>query len=763
MFLKRLQKSVNDRGIGAYLALAFSGMSILLTVLLAEVLEEAAIEEVKASIGHGLAEVAHQASVRLDRSMYERYREIKLLSQRPDLLSGTEDDVDERRATLDARMATYPYYAWIGLVDTRGKVLLASHRMLEGADVSQRPWFGNALKGVNVGDVHEAKLLAKLLPSQDSEPQRFVDIAFPIAGRNGEAQGVIGVHLSWQWARDVEQSILEPIARRRKVDLLIVDREGKALLGPAGLQGQTLDQGSVRRARGAEGYEVETWPDGRSYLVGFSPTKGHQSYPGLGWSVLVRADVDEAFAPVRRIRQRVMFWGIAIALSFSALGLLLARRITRPLWGLARAAQGMQRGEAVAIPAMDRSYFEVRSLAGSLQSLVSDLMQKTAALRELNLTLEQRVERRTHQLEQALAAVRANERRIQAIIESAQDAFVAIDMEGKVYEWSSQAEKTFGWRREEVLGLPLEELVLPQRYRSSLRKSIAMYRQTGTAPGGRMERLVIDRSGREFPVELTVSLGGASDGYFFGAFLHDISDRKKVEQMKNEFISTVSHELRTPLTSIRGSLSMLASGIAGELPGDARELIDISYQSCERLVRLVNDVLDVEKIASGNMTYHMQHQPLLPMLRQAIDAIEGYATQYGVDVRLAAGNDQQPGGGDAIVRIDADRMIQVMTNLLSNAIKFSPSGAIVDIDVERKDGRVRIAVRDQGSGIPDEFRDRIFGKFAQADATDSRKKGGTGLGLNICKSIVEAHGGTIGFDSVAGQGTTFEVSLPLGG
>jgi PAS domain S-box-containing protein len=754
MFPANLKRRVNDRGIGAYLALAFSGMSILLTVLLAEVLEVAAINEVKAGIGYSLAELAQQTSARLDHDMFERYREVSLLSKRKDIIASGADK-NEQRDILEARQESYSRYAWIGITDDKGIVRAATKGMLEGADVSQRPWFRNALNGIYVGDVHEAKLLAKMLPAEGKEPLRFVDVAFPLVAVDGKPAGVIGVHLSWQWARDVEQSIFEPIAQRRKVDLFIIDKQGTVLLGPPAMQGKRVSPPAIGKAGQTEGYVVERWDDGRNYLVGYNVSSGYAPYPGLGWTVLVRQNVDDAFAPVKRIRERVLYWGIVLALVFSILGYLLSRRITRPLWGLARAAQQMQIGKVVSLPSMEGSYFEARALAGSLDALVTDLMQKKEALRELNQTLEHRVEQRTSELEQALTRVRANEQRIQAIIESAQDAYIAIDLEGRVYEWSRQAETIFGWEREEVLGKTLDALVLPARFRPSLRKTIALYRQTGTPPAGRMERIVVDRSGREFPVELTVSLGGARDGYFFGAFLRDISERKKIEKMKSEFISTVSHELRTPLTSIRGSLSMLVSGMAGELPPDIRELLEISHASCERLVRLVNDVLDVEKIASGGMTYHMDAQFLHPMLEQAIAAIEGYAAQYRVQVRL---QDADPA---VSARIDIDRMIQVMTNLLSNAIKFSPPESAVEVTLRSIDGQACIAVRDRGNGIPEEFHSRIFGKFAQADATDSRKKGGTGLGLSICKSIVEDHGGNIRFESQTGVGTVFYVSLPL--
>jgi signal transduction histidine kinase len=568
-----------ERSITAYLTLAFSGLTVVLTVALAEAVGAVAGNEIKAGIGQGLAELARQTADKLDRGLAERYREVQLLS-RNQLLIAEERQPAQRRAILDDRQATYRWYAWIGLAGLDGKVRLSTQAMLEGADVSQRPWFRNALAGPYVGDVHDAVLLAGLLPGPGNEPGRFVDIAFPYQDGAGKPAGVVGAHLSWQWAAEVRQSVMQlpPLAdgaatARRGMDALIVSRDGVVLLGPAGLQGRKLATGSARAAQpGGAGYALETWPDGRRYLAGYSRTRGHDAYPGLGWSIIVRQGVDEAYAPVRAIQRRVLWTGAALAVLFSILGFLLARRL-------------------------------------------------------------------------------------QAMIAHAQD----------------------------------------------------------------------------------------------------ISGRKKVEQMKNEFIATVSHELRTPLTSVRASLAMLASGMAGELPDDTRQLVEIAHTGCERLVQLVSDVADLEQMELDKMAFDFQPQALLPLAHAAIGSVQDSAAQAHVTLVLEPGVD----AASAWVLADRDRMIQVVAILLANAVKFSPPGGRVTVTVERMadGGWAAIRVADQGPGIPEAFRDRIFQKFAQADSTDTRQKGGTGLGLSICKGIVERHGGEIGFTSKAGHGTEFTVRL----
>jgi CheY-like chemotaxis protein/two-component sensor histidine kinase len=237
--------------------------------------------------------------------------------------------------------------------------------------------------------------------------------------------------------------------------------------------------------------------------------------------------------------------------------------------------------------------------------------------------------------------------------------------------------------------------------------------------------------------------------------LRDITERRQVDQMKTEFVSTVSHELRTPLTSISGSLGLIAGGAAGELPDRALRLVEIARNNCARLIRLINDILDIEKIESGRMTFAVKPLDLAKLLPQAIEAMQAFGAEHRVTFELA------PLPSDPVVMGDEDRVMQIVTNLLSNAAKFSPADGVVRIAVTPLDRRFRISVADQGPGIADEFRERIFGKFAQADSSDTRQKGGTGLGLNIVREIAERLGGAVSFDSVPGHGATFHVDLPI--
>lgn len=234
----------------------------------------------------------------------------------------------------------------------------------------------------------------------------------------------------------------------------------------------------------------------------------------------------------------------------------------------------------------------------------------------------------------------------------------------------------------------------------------------------------------------------------------DITELKRGERLKNEFVSMVSHELRTPLTSIRGSLKLVAGGVTGALTPKAKGLVDIAHDSCERLVHLVNDILDIGRIESGKMAFRMEACEAEGFLEKAVQANAGYAQSFGVELRIL--RPVPPGR----VVADPGRLIQVLTNLISNAAKFSPRGEGVEISVRRIGRNLRFAVRDRGPGVPEEFLPRLFQKFAQADASETRPRQGSGLGLSIAKALVEKMEGSLGFESGSDAGATFYFDLP---
>lgn len=323
---------------------------------------------------------------------------------------------------------------------------------------------------------------------------------------------------------------------------------------------------------------------------------------------------------------------------------------------------------------------------------------------------------------------------------------------GLILQVNGETERLFGYSRDELLGRPIE-LLLPEslrekhvQHRASFAKRPAP-RHFGTGRDFVGRR----KDGSTFPIEVGLNpLDVGAERMVIGAVV-DVSERKRLAQIQNEFVSIVSHELRTPLTSIAASLGLLRAASAGSLPEAAAHLIEIAEANCQRLVRMVNDLLDLKKLDTGQMPFHFQRCEARPLLEKAIEANQALAAGCRVDIRLDAVQ-------SAVLYVDPDRFIQIITNLLSNALKFSPAGAEVVVALAKRGDNVRIAVRDHGSGIPAEFRPRLFEVFAQADGCG--KRGGSGLGLSIARRIVAGMYGQIGFSDAEGGGTVFNVDLP---
>ena len=320
------------------------------------------------------------------------------------------------------------------------------------------------------------------------------------------------------------------------------------------------------------------------------------------------------------------------------------------------------------------------------------------------------------------------EARYRGLLEAAPDAMVVVNQEGNIVILNVQAEKQFGYRRDELLGQKVTSIIaegFAERLISDDLRSAeeALAQQIGTG----IELVGQRKDGSKFPIEIMLSPLESAEGILVTAAIRDISKRKKLERMKDEFVSSVSHELRTPLTSISGSFGLLMANAAGTLPDVAMRLLSIAHANSQRLVRLVNDILDIEKMEAGRVIFNLAKVEVRLMVEQAIEANRGFAESHGVRIRL----DEASSTCD--VRADPDRLAQVITNLLSNAIKFSPADKEVLISVVSKSDRVRIVVRDHGPGISPAFRPHVFERFAQADGTTTRQSGGTGLGLSIVK------------------------------
>ena len=351
-------------------------------------------------------------------------------------------------------------------------------------------------------------------------------------------------------------------------------------------------------------------------------------------------------------------------------------------------------------------------------------------------------------------ALRASETQMRQITDTVPALIAYLDKEQKFRFHNQAYEEVFGLSSGQIDGHTLAEVLGEPVYQGIKDKVDEVLRGYPV----RYERVQMTPDGgrKSFAMQYLPRYGeGADEGEVLGFFSlgTDITELKRIDRMKTEFVSTVSHELRTPLTSIRGSLGLISGGVAGEIPEAVKNLVGIAKTNCERLIRLINDMLDSEKIESGKMRLELKVVDIQPLIQQALAANEGFAGQHRVKLVLEAPAEPLK------VRIDSDRMTQVLTNLLSNAAKFSPPGSQVEVRLSRVARSVRVEVVDHGPGIPEEFRSRIFQKFSQADASDTKQKGGSGLGLNISRALIEQMNGAIGFTSQAGVGTTFFFEL----
>ncbi len=344
----------------------------------------------------------------------------------------------------------------------------------------------------------------------------------------------------------------------------------------------------------------------------------------------------------------------------------------------------------------------------------------------------------------------------ESILNAAGDGIYGLSPEGRITFVNPAAAKLTGYEPDELVGREAHATLHHSRADDSLHPPeecpITATLEEGVTHEG-SEDIYWRQDGSSFPIEFTSTPLRENTGAV--VVFKDVTERREVERMKDEFISVVSHELRTPLTSIRGSLGLLQSGTLGELPDKGRRMVEIAVSNTDRLVRLINDILDIERIESGRVTMETRRWSTADLAGTSVEAVGSMAREAGVRIETSVQADE--------VMVDGDRVIQVLTNLLSNAVKFSPRGSVVRLSSKRQDEQVGLTVSDEGRGIPADRLESIFERFQQVDASDARQKGGTGLGLAIARTIVQQHGGEIWAESTEGRGSSFHFTLPLAG
>ncbi|MHC5744526.1 MAG: response regulator [Nostoc sp.] len=387
----------------------------------------------------------------------------------------------------------------------------------------------------------------------------------------------------------------------------------------------------------------------------------------------------------------------------------------------------------------------------AINELELRVAERTAELIRVNQQLQSQLDER----QRTQGELRFSQARFARILDIADDAIISINRFQSITLFNQGAEKIFGYSAQEVIGHSLD-LLLPQRFFQAHRQHVVDFGQSPNVArrmGERREIYGRRKDGTEFPAEASISKIEMAEEIFYTVILRDITERKQIERMKDEFVSVVSHELRTPLTSIHGSLGMLASGLLPTDSEQGKRLLQIATDSSERLVRLINDILDIERIESGKAKMEPEICNIVDLIVQAVNVMQPLADKAAVKVSVSALSVQ--------VLADCDRIVQTLTNLVSNAIKFSSPGSTVWLEAQQQGNEVLLTVKDTGRGIPTDKLESIFERFQQVDSSDSRNHDGTGLGLAICKSIMQQHGGRIWAESALGEGSTFYVTLPL--
>jgi len=439
--------------------------------------------------------------------------------------------------------------------------------------------------------------------------------------------------------------------------------------------------------------------------------------------VVVEMPEREFFATSTKARNEFLAAGLLVVLISTVVAVIAARAIMQPLADLSNVVRLSSADDRLDFLPVDRRD-EVGELAAVIQNRNSQLLESRA--------------------------------RASAIVNHVVDGLILIDGEGRIEQFNPSCERMFGYTAEEAIG---QDVAMLMQHQDAARHAAHLQRyregKGGHILGAIRELDAMDKSGRVFPIELAINAVQSEGETKFSGVIRDISERKEVERMRKEFVSTVSHELRTPLTSIRGSLTLIDTMAPSDLPPKMRKLIDMAQKNTERLILLVNDILDFEKLRARKTRFNLDRRDLNEEVGRAFELNQGYADDADVSLALELEQMAIP------VRLDDEKFQQVLSNLISNAVKYSRPGGTVIARTEIRHGHARVEIADRGEGIPEKFKVRLFEPFSQADGSVTRRKGGTGLGLNITRELVEGMRGRIGFDSLEGYGTTFWIDFPL--
>lgn len=517
---------------------------------------------------------------------------------------------------------------------------------------------------------------------------------------------------------ELRRMIAEVRSQENVLDAVVFDEDGRTLTDGTfenTRRHDLISEAARRHAAVSETLLVEF--EGDSMTVTKPVMLGGRLFGGV-WLRYSLAGLAEDQASLAR---RTASVGAIFALLGILAAALLTEAVTRPLKEVIRATRAVSKGEPPPRLAV-RTADEVGELAEAFNEMTRKLRDTTVSRDYLD-----------------------------RVLETMGECLVVTGPEGVITRVNNAVCRLSGVNEGDLLGQNCRDLFRAPKGYVSLLDTVG---PDGSVHG--LETELLAKGGEAVPVMLSVAVMevtvGRPTGYVVVAA--DIRERLRNEQQKDEFVTMVHHEVRAPLTAVRGAIGLLDGGVAGEMGERGKELVEIALRNSERMERLVNDILASRKLDSGRMQFHFEKADLMALVEQAVETTSSYAAKH--DVRFEI-EEAVPG---AMVRVDPDRLIQVLTNVLSNAVRFSTEESVVSVKASRSNGFLRVAIADSGTGISEDFRDRVFEAFARGEHDDWRHRSGTGLGMSISKSIIEELGGSISFETEVGVGTTFFIDIP---
>ena len=729
--------------IKAHIAWATAGIVVMLSVSLSYWAAAISTSQIEDRQGNAFARHAHNAAEMLDRGMFERFREMQVAAVLSDIQS-PDVSIDTKRKVLERIQSSFNAYAWVGMCDGKGVGLVGTGKYLEGKDLSHRPWCTEGRTKPYVGDVHDALLLAKILPNPSHKDFYLLDVAAPVHRPDGSLFGVLCGHIFWNWAEDMLK-----VANSRDEESLLLSKGGLVLAGSLPLRSKLKDVAPKTMAAilsGEDGYTLETWADGKTYLTGYARGGGYREYPGLGWVALHRQDAQLAFAPAKDLQHRILWVGGILGLFFVLIGWLQAGRIARPIQTLTEATEKVVAGNLKYEAPNIRGNDEVAYLATSIHEMTSAL---------------------THEISERKRA--ENKLRIiSEAIEQAGEAVIITDQHG-IIEYANPACC-------EITGYRLEELVgqTPSLLKSG-EQDAAYYKvlwETITR-GEVWHGTLIDRKkdGSHFPALMSIA-PVSTDGVIthFVSIQQDMTEHKKLEQQffqaqKMEAIGTlvggVAHDFNNILAGLSGNIYLAKS--SSDTTPKMGQYLTTAEDLVERAADLIRQLLTFARKG------HVKMSPI-SLTEITEEALSLLRVSTPENIVMCHELCSEP----LMVNGNATQLHQVLANLLINASDavINSSNPSITITLNRFDtdktwlknhanfekrGYAHLSVTDNGYGISEASIEHLFEPFF----TTKQQGKGTGLGLSMVFGAIKAHEGFIEVKSKNGKGASFHIYIPL--